>query len=377
MVFLKNQGPLPKGPLSPCNRDEVSKIMKYACQHGVHVYTNAAQLPVKTGTSLWLHLEKMDKIIELDCANLVAIVEPGVTLGQLRKALQEEKLCFPPATPEKDDFTVGEFYGWGMSSLKGLRYGAAKYHVLGLEVVLANGELLKTGGKTVKNVTGYDLTRLFLSSRETLGVPVSYILKLAPFPEQRQYLVLRAKDEPVLLNLVRAILGKGVTPACLSFIDKKTLRISKVQEDEAWLGILCEGFNEAVQEQVAQILGMAEEVQVRWEQVEEERFFLQLSIPEKSGALALKESFKLPMSKWPELYSSGLSPLLPGVWGQVGEGKVNILLEEGAQLDGFTELLYLLGGIRSEQRPSPLSKGLKKALDPLGILNPWTEGEEV
>jgi glycolate oxidase len=163
---LENQE-LQQQLLSPSDAAQVQNIFRTALRQKktVCVYMTPAPEDVK------LDLSRMNRIIEIDSANLVAVVEPGIKMGDLRTALSKDGLRFVPAdTQFHAGKTIGEFYYEGCSNISSLKYGAAKHFLMGSEIILPDGQLLKTGGKTVKNVTGYDLTRFMNAPYANFGV---------------------------------------------------------------------------------------------------------------------------------------------------------------------------------------------------------------
>ena len=138
----------------PINASDVQKTVREAAEKKkfISIYSSTPQ------ADIGLSLIKMNRILEIDSANLVVAVEPGLRLGDLAKALNNENLRFMPAeTPFYHDKSIGEFYYEGCSNISSLKYGAAKHFLMGTDIVLPDGQIMKTGGKTVKNVTGYDM----------------------------------------------------------------------------------------------------------------------------------------------------------------------------------------------------------------------------
>jgi glycolate oxidase len=169
--------------VSPQSIEELQHVFRTSSDTGrpIYVYRKSNH------DGLTIDLAKLDKIIEIDAANLVATVGPGVKLGKLAERLAEQGLRFIPAdTPFYHDTTVGQLFYQGCSNLSSLKYGYTKHFLMGSEIVLPTGEVLKAGGKTVKNVTGYDFTRFFNAPYTDYGVTAKFLLKLLPLPETRK-----------------------------------------------------------------------------------------------------------------------------------------------------------------------------------------------
>jgi glycolate oxidase len=186
--------------LNPRNAAEVQTLFKKAFKENIPVYVYRQAAEGGAAVSLL----GLDKIIEIDAANLVATVEPGVELGSLNSALREQGLRFVPADNVfYQKKILGEFIYEGCSNLLSTKYGITKHFLMGSALVLPNGEMLNTGGKTVKNVTGYDFTRFFNGSYANLGVAVKYLLKLLPLPETRKNITVKVKDTAAAISIIK------------------------------------------------------------------------------------------------------------------------------------------------------------------------------
>lgn len=152
------------------------------------------KLPILTWrqrqVGLGLDFCNWNRVVEIDKANMMVVVERAVTMGQLEQELNAHGLHFGPATQDLEEVTIGEFYRRQLPSLTTACYGQPKLLVQGIEAALIDGRLLQAGGKTIKNVTGYDLCRLLLSSGEQLAIPLSFILRIHPLPESEQSCIL-------------------------------------------------------------------------------------------------------------------------------------------------------------------------------------------
>ncbi|MCA1959634.1 MAG: FAD-binding protein [Desulfomonile sp.] len=230
---------LPDLVLYPLSTEEVSAIMKIAYREGIPVTprgsgTNLAgeTVPVKGG--IVLAMSKMDAILQIDSDNRVARVQPGVINFEFQQEVAKYGLMYPPDPSSWKMATMGGTVGTNSGGPKTLKYGVTRDYLLGLTVVLANGDVLRTGGLAIKNVTGYDLTRLICGSEGTLGIVTEIIVRLIPKPRASR--TVRA-DFPRLedsSNAVAAIIGAGILPAGLELMDRVV--ISAVEAD-AKLGL--------------------------------------------------------------------------------------------------------------------------------------------
>ncbi|MDR3590671.1 MAG: FAD-binding oxidoreductase [Negativicutes bacterium] len=198
---------------------EVQAAMQLAAKEGRQLY--AYRSPVQDGIKL--ELSNLNRILEIDTANLIATVDPGVKINQLNAALLEKGLRFIPGdNPFFGEKTVGQFYHEGCSNVASSKYGFAKHFLMGSEIVVPNGELLKTGGKTVKNVTGYDFTRFMNGPYSDFGVTVKFLLKLSPRPEMKKKVGIEFPGFDGLCGFVDALREMRIVPAYLFWIDAKT-----------------------------------------------------------------------------------------------------------------------------------------------------------
>ncbi len=200
----------------PQSIDELQHLLRTASASGQPLFVYRRGNP----GGVTVDLSKLAEIMEIDAANLVATVGPGVTLGRLAGRLAEHKLRFIPAdTPFYYDKTVGQLFYEGCANLSSLKYGSTKHFLLGSEVVLPTGELLTTGGKTVKNVTGYDFTRFFNSPFTDYGITAKFLLKLLPLPQTRSSLAVTFAGLEALLAFVKELKDSRVVPAYLIWVD--------------------------------------------------------------------------------------------------------------------------------------------------------------
>src|SRR5437763_1561988 len=170
--------------------DDVCKLLRFANKNNIPVTARGAGygyvgscVPIRRGIAL--SLARMNRIKEINFADAVAIVEPGVITAELKARAREQKLFYPPDPASKKDCTIAGNVATNAGGPRCLKYGVTRNYVAGLEVVLASGEVLRTGGRGHKNKTGFDLIGLFVGSEGMLGVVTEVTLKLLPMPPAR------------------------------------------------------------------------------------------------------------------------------------------------------------------------------------------------
>ena len=183
-------------------------------------YTGGA-VPVQGGVVL--SLERLDRILEIDEENLLAVVEPAVITGDLQAAVEARGLFYPPDPQSLKESSLGGNIAECAGGPRAFKYGVTKRYVLGLEAVLPTGEIIRTGGKTVKNVVGYDLTQLLVGSEGTLAIVTQIILRLMPRPPAVATLRACFADVPTAARAVSALIRRRIVPVTLELIDKDSL----------------------------------------------------------------------------------------------------------------------------------------------------------
>ncbi len=249
----------------PVSTEEIAAIMKIADRENIPVTprgsgTNLAGESVPLRGGLVLCLSRMDKILSIDPANLTAIVQPGVINLDLQKTVEKMGLMYPPDPASWSVATIGGTTATNAGGPRTLKYGVTKDYLLGLTAVLSNGDVLKTGGRTLKNVTGYNLTGLMCGSEGTLGIIAEVILRLVPKPKASR--TIRA-DFPHLENCsdaVAAIMASGIIPAALELMNRftigaveKAFNLGLPDDAEGILVIQVDGTPEILEREVAQI----------------------------------------------------------------------------------------------------------------------------
>ncbi|MFI9718039.1 FAD-binding oxidoreductase [Streptomyces sp. NPDC052396] len=212
----------------PRTVEEVRQVMRTATELRVPVVPQGARTGLSgaanaTEGCMVLSLVKMDRIIEIDPVERIAVVEPGVVNAVLSRAVAEHGLYYPPDPSSWEQCTIGGNIGTGSGGLCCVKYGVTAEYVLGLEVVLADGRLLTTGRRTAKGVAGYDLTRLFVGSEGSLGVVVRAVLALKPAPPQQLALAAEFPSTAAACEAVRRIMARGHAPCLLELMDRTTV----------------------------------------------------------------------------------------------------------------------------------------------------------
>jgi glycolate oxidase len=219
---------VPAAALRPRSTGEVQTALRIASEHGVPVVPRGAGSGLSGGANavddgLVLSLTAMDRIVEIDRTNLLAVVEPGVINGDLSAAAGELGLWYPPDPASAGFSSIGGNVATNAGGLCCVKYGVTRDSVLGLEVVLADGSLIRTGGRTVKGVAGYDLTGLFVGSEGTLGVVTQATLRLRPAPPPPSTLVAFFGDLKSAGTAIAEITADAV-PSVLELMDRTTVR---------------------------------------------------------------------------------------------------------------------------------------------------------
>jgi glycolate oxidase len=214
--------------VTPADTSEVAAVVRACVAHRVPFvprgagtgYTGGA-VPVQGGVVI--SLERLNRILEIDDANLVAVVEPCVITGDLQTAVEERGLFYPPDPASLQISSIGGNVAECAGGPRAFKYGTTKQYVLGLEAVLPTGEVIRTGGKVVKNVVGYDLTHLLVGSEGTLAIVTKIILRLVPKPPVTATLRAAFTSIDAAAAAVTEIVRRRVVPAALELVDGESL----------------------------------------------------------------------------------------------------------------------------------------------------------
>ncbi len=230
---------MPDAVIAPRSTQEVSEVLRLLNNNNIPVVprgsgTNLAGGTCPTEGGIVLLFKHMNQILEIDEDNLTVVVQPGVITLDLINAVEANGLFYPPDPSSMSISTIGGNLNENSGGLRGLKYGVTRDYVLGLEVVLPNGDIVKTGGKLAKDVAGYDLTRLLVGSEGTLGIITEATLKLIPMPETKKTLLALYQDIDAAAKSVSKIISNKIIPATLEFLDQATL---EAVEDYAKIGL--------------------------------------------------------------------------------------------------------------------------------------------
>jgi glycolate oxidase subunit GlcD len=415
----------------PESKDEIINILKFCNEHAIPVNPRGAgtslagqALTLKGGVIL--DIRKMNKIKEISIGDREVVVEPGVIYSKLNEELSKHGYCFPPEPGSAMSCTVGGMVGNNASGIRAVKYGVTRDFVLGLEVALPNGDVIRTGSKSIKTSSGYDLTRLFVGSEGTLGVFTEIILKILPMPKYSQVLIAVFKSVVDAGKVASQIINSGITPSAMELVDQfctaaMNPALSKpLPLGEASLMIETDGtLDETVKAEMEKVKRICQDngaVEVRVSKDPEER--LQMWRARDSVYTRLTQlrgenlvihgvsDTGVPISRVPEalkelkeVAKKAGAPLMI-MFGHIGDGNVHIglsvdpakELEKGdkiAKMIAETVLNKYRGTITAEHGAGlskavfmPMEHGLaldymrkiKKVFDPKGIMNPGIMG---
>lgn len=230
---------MPDGIVFPASTQEVSDIVKICAENRIPIIGRGAGSNLCGGTvplqgGLIIVMTRMNKLIEIDTDNLTATFQTGLNTKQFHQTVERSGLFYPPDPSSMIICTMGGNIALGAGGLRGLKYGTTKDYVLGLEAVLPDGSIMRTGGKLVKDAAGYDLTRLLVGSGGTLAILTEATVKLIPRPTYRRAMVAMYDDIYAAARTVSNIIANHIFPCTLEFMDQPTLQ---VVEDFAKIGL--------------------------------------------------------------------------------------------------------------------------------------------
>jgi len=408
----------------PENTIQVSKIMQYAYSKSISVVARTAGtnlcgacLPKKGG--IILDFAKMNKIIEINKNNLICIVEPGVVIEELQKAVDKFDLFYPPDPSNLKVSMIGGSIGLSSGGPHTFKYGSTKDYIIDLEVVMADGTIMHTGSSCSKDVTGYNMTQLFVGSEGTLGIITKATIRLIPKPEAKRVMLAYFDTLEDTSRTVNEIISNLITPSVIDLMDNNTLKTvesfypSGLQTDKtAALLIEIDGFKSSLEEQYNKIIEICKNnnssyIQTAETKEEEERIWI--SRRSSFGATAklapnvVTEDVVVPREN--------IVPLVKGIWeickkynlktcimGHIGDGNIhpNIALDlrnpielsnfKQAKTELFELALSLNGRLSGEHgigceksyfinkaldaNNLKMMKKIKQIFDPKNILNP-------
>lgn len=415
---------MPDAVVFPRSKEDVVAIVKLANQHRFPIYVRGAGTNL-SGGAIPLHggvvvsMVKMNKILEVDAENLTATVEPGVIVQDLNDAVAKYGLIYPPDPGTVLTATIGGTVAECAGGLRGLKYGVTKHYIMGMEVVVGTGEVIRFGGKTVKNVSGFDLTNLFAGSEGMLGVITEVTVRLVPAPESRKSMIVFFDDLFKAGKTISDIIANKIIPATLEIMDNMTIRTVKnytkvdLPEDAAAVLLIeVDGVREVVEKEA----GIVEEicrrngataVNVARDDAERDKIWTarRAALPALAQIkpAVILEDATVPRSKVPDMIKACAEigrrhNLLVAVMGHAGDGNlhptfmidpndedekrrlekaVDELFEEALKLGGTLSGEHGIGIAKAKymkwefgESGMSVLKRIKDALDPNGILNP-------
>src|SRR5512136_165058 len=409
----------------PLTTEEVSKVMAIAYEleipvtpRGIASGRTGGSVPLKGGISL--SLDRMTKILELDERNMIVTAESGVRTIDLYNYCAERGLFYPPDPASWKFSTIGGNVAENAGGMRAVKYGVTSNYVMGLEVVLADGTVLKTGGKAIKNVTGYNMTSLFTGSEGTLGIITKVLVRVIPMPKKRGTLQLMFRTLDDGCETIHQMLQAGLVPAAAEIMDRFCLEaVAKHRKTEldpavgACIIIEIDGEDdEALQAQTKRMEAVAQKCgvyQFRVAQSQQESDDLWAIRRGLSSAIAslvpnrLGEDISVPRDAFPEVVRriaaiAEKHKITIAVYGHAGDGNIHPSVlcdlskpgEEERVHHAVTDIFdaaLAVGGTLSGEHGIGITKrpyiaralgdagvrtlmAVKAALDPKGILNP-------
>ena len=218
----------PEVVVRPRSTEEVARIVKVCAQHNIPITPIGGRTGLSGGAlsihgGVGLALDRMDRIEHIDERNLQVTVQPGVITQVLMDTVAEKGLYYAPDPSSKGSCTIGGNLAENAGGPRAVKYGVTRDFVLNLEVVLANGEVIWTGASTLKNATGYDLTRLVVGSEGTLGIITKAVLRLIPLPKASRLMLVPFNSPERACEAVSAVFRAGITPSALEFMERDAI----------------------------------------------------------------------------------------------------------------------------------------------------------
>ena len=418
----------PQVVVRPRTTGQVAAVMKACHTHRVPVTPIGARTGLSGGAlsvhgGVGLALDRMDRIVDIDERNLQVTVEPGVITQVLQEAVAEKGLYYPPDPASRGSCTIGGNLAENSGGPRAVKYGVTRDFVLNLEVVLPDGGVIWTGANTLKNSTGYDLTRLLVGSEGTLGVITKAVLRLVPLPRENRLLLVPFDSPYKACEAVSAVFRAGITPSAMEFMERDAIdwslrfigddSLSVPDEVQAHLLVEVDGNDpdalmkdcEAILE-VMEAHGAGEVLFAETAAQKDKLWLLRRKVGEavKSNSVYKEEDTVVPRYELPRLLEGvkeigrryGFQSVC---YGHAGDGNLHVNIVKGdlsheawkeevpKAIREIFELTVSLGGTLSGehgiglvQRPYmdiafsqvqlDLMRRVKEAFDPLGILNP-------
>jgi len=416
---------LPDVVVFPESAEDVATVIKYASANHTPVYTRAAGSGhtgacVAVNKGILISMMRMNQILEINPSDGVAVVQPGVITGELQRAVREHGWYYPPDPASLKECTIGGNIATNAGGPRCLKYGVTKQYALGLETVLASGEILRSGGRCHKNSTGFDLTSLMVGSEGMLGIITEITVRLIPHPQTRAMLGASFTDFTAAAEAVQAILDSGTLPSALEITDGFTMAAArdylgndKLPPGNAYLMIEIDGNEETVARELKRLhqflngLGALRIDEAPNEDACERIWQLRRDFSyslKHTGLTKLNEDIVVPRSKLVDLVNFAKqlqqeTGIPVACFGHAGDGNIhtNLMVDNYADpetkkkadtaLDKLFTWVIGNGGVISGEHGIGLAKkpwikqalgetsmamhhSIKNALDPKGILNP-------
>lgn len=414
----------PEAVVFPKDAGEVSAILRLANEYSFPVTPRGAgsgmsggSLPVEGGVAMVM--TRFNRILNIDTDNLVASVQPGVITGHFQKAVEKKGLFYPPDPSSAEFSSLGGNLAECAGGARAVKYGVTRDYVLGMEVVLPTGEIVRFGVNTAKGVVGYDLARLVVGSEGTLGVITEITLRLLPLPETSMTVMAICDKMEAAAECVAEIIRKGIIPRAMEYMDNAAIRcverhlgaglpvdaaaillieVDGRASEAAFLSERIVSVLEAYPGVKSRIAGSAEEAARFWKARKSISPALRAY-----GTGKLNEDIVVPRSRMPEMVSrirelgekTGLTMVS---FGHAGDGNIhfNVMFDKDdarqealalEAVDAVFDYTLALGGTISGEHGVGIAKApymekeisgevialmkrIKKAFDPAGILNP-------
>ena len=414
---------LPGAVALPASTDEVAALMRLASRHRVPVVPRGAGTGLSGGAAgiegaLTIAVTRMNRILEIDRDNLCVITQPGVINAELKAAVAKEGLFYPPDPASYESCSIGGNLGTNAGGLCCVKYGQTRDWVLGLEVVLADGSVIRTGGRTVKDTAGYSLTHLMVGSQGTLGIVTEATLRLRPLPGPRSTMLAFFASLGAAGEAVAAMTRAGLVPVTLELMDHETIlavddanNLGLDRDAAAMLMIESDAPGAAAAAELDEaeqaVQGAGATSVVRAQDAQEADWLRQarrlaLRALERRGTVRM-EDVGVPRARVPQLLAAieritAAHKVRCATFGHAGDGNLhpNLIFDRddpdaarlthlvrdeifqaALDLGGTVTAEHGIGAARREWLPVQRGEGavavmraIKAALDPLGILNP-------
>jgi glycolate oxidase len=424
-VDALGQGHPPDAVVLPRNTADIAAIARFCNQQRVPIVVRGAGTgftggAVPTRGGVVVSMERMNRILEIDQTNLLAVVEPNVITADLQRAVEKVGLFYPPDPASLEMSAIGGNVAECAGGPRAFKYGTTKRYVLALEAVLPTGEIVVTGSKAVKNVVGYDLTQLLVGSEGTLAIISRVTLRLIPRPPARATSLALFADIRAAVDAVSALIQRRVVPAALELVDADSLAAIRdhLQQEVvpegtgAVLIVECDGIQAAVDDEIDRVAAACRDtgamrVSLAASDEDRDRLWnvrrLLSGALKATGLLKINHDVVVPRGRVPELFAvieelRRSHRLRIAAFGHAGDGNIHVNLmvdrrdsqqrarAKDAERALFEQVVALEGSISGEHgigfakaqyigiELSPdviaLMKRVKSAFDPNGILNP-------